>query len=121
MLGVSLDYLYRRQVQVSVYCSWRIPAHLRCTQCSPYGYRLPTMYLLMADIANPDLFVGSGFVSTSPTFMRRASHPAVCKRSDSSTACRLCCLELSAWPDLTHCSQGKYDIPTSHLTQTRMG
>ena len=32
--GVSLDYLCRWQVQVSVYCDWRIPAHLRCTQCS---------------------------------------------------------------------------------------
>ena len=32
----SSDYLCRWQVQVqvSVYCSWRIPAHLRCTQCS---------------------------------------------------------------------------------------
>ena len=29
---VSLDYLCRWQFQVSVY--WRIPAHLRCTQCS---------------------------------------------------------------------------------------
>ena len=26
--------LCRWQVKVSVYCSWRIPAHLRCTQCS---------------------------------------------------------------------------------------
>ena len=32
--GVSLDSLCRWQVQVSVYCAWRIPAHLRCTQCS---------------------------------------------------------------------------------------
>ena len=30
---VSLYYLCRWQVQVSVYCSWRIPAHLRCIQC----------------------------------------------------------------------------------------
>ena len=48
-------------IQVSVYCTRRIPAHLRCTQCSkyvaPYRYLLPTMYLFMADIANPDLFV----------------------------------------------------------------
>ena len=29
---MSLDSLCRWQVQVSVY--WRIPAHLRCTQCS---------------------------------------------------------------------------------------
>ena len=26
---VSLDYLCRWHVQVSVYCAWRIPAHLR--------------------------------------------------------------------------------------------
>ena len=25
--------------------------------CAPYGYLLPNMYLFMADIANPDLFV----------------------------------------------------------------
>ena len=31
---VSLNSLYRCQVQVSVYCAGRIPAHLRCTQCS---------------------------------------------------------------------------------------
>ena len=31
---VSLDSLCRWQVQASVYCAWRIPAHLRCTQCS---------------------------------------------------------------------------------------
>ena len=29
-----LDSLCRWKVQVSVYCSWWIPAHLRCTQCS---------------------------------------------------------------------------------------
>ena len=43
---VGLDSLCRWQVQVSVYCAWRIPAHRRCTQ-----------YLFIADIANPDLFV----------------------------------------------------------------
>ena len=31
---VSLDSLCRWQVQVSVYCGWRIPAHVMCTQCS---------------------------------------------------------------------------------------
>ena len=89
---------------------------------APYGYLLPNVYLFMADIANPDLFVEPGFVSTSPAFMRNsANHPAgphgrLCKknvnrvpllgaggsdtictavfiRSDSSTACRLCCLD----------------------------
>ena len=32
--SVSLDSLCLWQVQVSVYCVRRIPAHLRCTQCS---------------------------------------------------------------------------------------
>ena len=31
---MSLDSLCRWQIQVSVYCAWRIPAHLRCTQYS---------------------------------------------------------------------------------------
>ena len=31
---VSPDSLCRWQVQMSVYCAWRIPAHLRCTKCS---------------------------------------------------------------------------------------
>ena len=31
---VSLDYLCRWQALVSVYCVWRIPAHLGYTQCS---------------------------------------------------------------------------------------
>ena len=31
---VSLDSLCRWQVQLSIYCARRIPAHLRCTKCS---------------------------------------------------------------------------------------
>ena len=54
---MSLDYLCRWQVQVSVYCAWRIPAHLRCTQCSIL--LLSDMYLFMADITNPDFLVWS--------------------------------------------------------------
>ena len=34
MGGVSPDSLCRWQVQVSVYCDWRIPAHPRRIQCS---------------------------------------------------------------------------------------
>ena len=34
VLDTSLDSLCKWQVQVSVYSAWRIPAHLRCTQCS---------------------------------------------------------------------------------------
>ena len=80
--GVCLDSLCRWHVQVSVYCAWRIPAHLRCTQCSifvaPYGYLLSDMYLFMVDIKHPDLFVfGPGLVSTSPAFVSSsASHAA---------------------------------------------
>ena len=59
---MNLDSLCRLQVQVSVYCAWRIPAHLREVQpvfnhIAPYGYLLSDMYLVMADIINPDLFV----------------------------------------------------------------
>ena len=57
---VSLDSLCRWQVQVSVYCAWRIPAHLRCTQCSILLHLmdlLSGMYLFMADITNPDFLV----------------------------------------------------------------
>ena len=47
---------------------------------APYGYLLSTLYLFMADIANPDLLcvvVGPEFVSTSPAIVRSiASHPA---------------------------------------------
>ena len=48
---------------------------------APFGYLFHTVYLLMADIGNPDLFVcvvvRSGFVSTSPVIMRfSASRPA---------------------------------------------
>ena len=53
---VSLDCLCRWQVQVSVYCARRIPVF---NSVAHYGYLLPTVYLFMADIANPDLFVCS--------------------------------------------------------------
>ena len=79
---VSPDYLFRWQVQVSVYCARRISVPLRCNQCSilliimiiityfsialisssirtcsvrcdtPYRYLFHTVYLFMADIAN---------------------------------------------------------------------
>ena len=46
----------------------------------PYGYLLPNVYLFMAIIANPDLFVcvcRAWIVLTSPDFIRSsASHPA---------------------------------------------
>ena len=47
---------------------------------APYGYRLPYMYLFIADIQiQTRLFnvVGPGLVTTSPAFVRSsASHPA---------------------------------------------
>ena len=52
VLGVSLDSLCRWQVQVSVYCAWRIPVF---NPVAPYGYLLSDMYLFMSDITNPDL------------------------------------------------------------------
>ena len=41
---------------LSVYCAWRIPAHLRCTQCSLMDICFLTC-IFMADISNPDSFV----------------------------------------------------------------
>ena len=48
---VSQDYLCIWQVQVSVYCAWRIPTHLRCTQCSNNRYRKSRLFCLLL----PDL------------------------------------------------------------------
>ena len=42
---MSLDYLCRWQVQVSVYCAWRISAHLRCTQCSILWHLMDICFL----------------------------------------------------------------------------
>ena len=55
-----MDSLCRWQVQVSVYCAWRIPAHEVhpvFNPVAPYGYLLSDMYLFMADITNPDFLV----------------------------------------------------------------
>ena len=41
--GVSPDSLCRWQVQVYVYCAWRIPAHPRCTPCSIQLVRMAGM------------------------------------------------------------------------------
>ena len=124
---MSLDYLCIWQVQVSVYCAWRIPAYLRCTQCSILLQLMDICFLMCICLWQISqiqtclcVFVGPGFVSTSPAFMRSsASHPAgmygrfvkngksvphfwgqevfdtictaVCIRCDSSTAC-ICCV-----------------------------
>ena len=73
---MSLDSLCRWQVQVSVYCDWRIPAHLRCTQCSILLHLMDIWFLTC--ICHFLLkVVGPGLVSTSPAFVSiSASHPA---------------------------------------------
>ena len=81
---VSLDSLCRWQVQVSVYCAWRIPAHLRCTQCSILLHLMDICFLTcicLWQISQIQTFlfkvVGPGLVSTSPAFVSSStSHPA---------------------------------------------
>ena len=81
---MSLDFLCRWQVQVSVYCAWRIPAHLRCTQCSILLHLMDICFLTcicLWQISQIQTFlfkvVGPGLVSTSPAFVSSsASHPA---------------------------------------------
>ena len=79
---MSLDSQCRWQVQVSVYCAWRIPAHLRCTQCSILLhlmdiYFLTCICLWQISQIQTCLFevVGPGLVSTSLAFVSSsASH-----------------------------------------------
>ena len=81
---MSLDSLCRWQVQVSVYCAWRIPAHLRCTQCSILLHLMDICFLTCICLwqishIQTRLFsvVGPGLVSTSPAFVSSsASHSA---------------------------------------------
>ena len=80
---MSLDSLCRWQVQVSVYCVWRIPAHLTCTQCSILLHFkdicfLTCICLWQISQIQTRLFkvVGPGLVLTSPAFVSSsASHP----------------------------------------------
>ena len=82
---MSLDSLCRWQVRVSVYCAWRIPAHLRCTQCSILLHLMEICFLTcicLWQISQIQTFlfrvVGPGLVSTSPAFVSNsASHPAI--------------------------------------------
>ena len=81
---MSLDSLCRWQVQVYVYCAWRILAHLRCTQCSILLHLMDICFLTcicLWQISQIQTFlfrvVGPGLVSTSPAFVSNsASHPA---------------------------------------------
>ena len=120
---MSLYSLCRWQVQVFVYCAWRIPAHLRCTQCSILLHLMDICFLTcicLWQISQIQTrlfkFVVPGLVSTSPAFVSSGSAwpacpktlnratiagaerfdticTAVCIRSDISTACMLCRLE----------------------------
>ena len=67
-----------------MYCAWRIPAHLWCTQCSILLHLMDICFLTcicLWQISQIQTFlfrvVGPGLVSTSPTFVSNsASHPA---------------------------------------------
>ena len=71
-------------VQVSVYCARRIRALLRCIQCSIMLHLIDICFIpciCLWQISQIQtclcVVVGPGFVSTSPTLMRRsASHPS---------------------------------------------
>ena len=66
-----------------MYCAWRIPAHLRCTQCSLLLHLMDICFLTcicLWQISQIQTFlfrvVGPGLVSTSPAFVSNsASHP----------------------------------------------
>ena len=81
---MSLYSLCRWKVQVSVYCAWRIPAHLRCTQCSILLQLMDICFLTCICLwqisqIQTRLFkvVGPGLVSTSHTFVSSSAiHPA---------------------------------------------
>ena len=52
---LCLCYLSRWQVQVSVYCAWRIPAHRRCTQCSILLHLMDISFLTCICLSDLDL------------------------------------------------------------------
>ena len=81
---MSLDSLCIWQVQISVYCAWRITAQLRCTQCLFLLHLMDICFLpciclwQMLQIQTClCVVVGPGFVSTSSAFMRSSvGYPA---------------------------------------------
>ena len=127
---VNLDSLWRWQVQVSVYCAWRIPGHFMCTHSvfntvALYQYLLHNMYLSVADIANPD-FLGCycqtwSSLDITRFYEKQCQPPMRTGKSgshcwawtgltqftqiltDSSTMCRMCRLEppQCTWAALT--------------------
>ena len=80
---VSLDSPCRWEVQVSVYCAWRIPGHRGCSLCSLLLHLMDICFLpciCLWQISQIQtclcVVVWPGFVSTSPAFMRSsATHP----------------------------------------------
>ena len=80
---VSLDSRCRWQVQVSVYCAWRIPAHLRCTQCSILLHLMDICFLTcicLWQISQIQTFlfkvVGPGLVSDITRFCEQQRQPS---------------------------------------------
>ena len=93
---MSLDSRCRWQVQVYVYCAWRIPAHLRCIQCSILLHRMDICFLTcicLWQISQIQTFlfrvVGPGLVSTSPAFVSNSGSawPACQKNGKSGPHC----------------------------------
>ena len=81
-----------------MYSAWRIPAHLRCTQCSILLHLMDICFLTcicLWQISQIQTFlfkvVGPGLVSTSPAFVSNSSsHPAgphAQKNGKSGTHC----------------------------------
>ena len=132
---MSLDSLCRWQVQVSVYCAWRIPAHLRCTQCSILLHLMDICFLTCICLwqishIQTRLFsvVGPGLVSTSPAFVSSsASHPAgphgrhaqktVNRGREGSTQFAQQFLSAVTAPPLVGCVVWSSQVPRGHHRQ----
>ena len=72
---LCLDFRCRWKVQVSVYCAWRIPAHLRCTQCSILLHFMDICFLTCIYLWQISqiqtflcVFVGPGFSRHHPLY-----------------------------------------------------
>ena len=88
VMSVSPDSLCRWQVQVSVYCDRRIPAHLTGTQCSILLHLIDICFLpciCLWQISQIQIclcvVVGPGFVLTSPAFMRSSASHSACPKT----------------------------------------
>ena len=74
-----------------MYCAWRIPAHLRCTQCSILLHHMDICFLTcicLWQISQIQTFlfkvVGPGLVSTSPAFVSSGSAGPACQKNGKS-------------------------------------